>query len=167
MAHTFQEIAKIPYKGELRKAFQFNQLYKNWYQRYPELFDELDLENAKSQAEMGSHFHEWLGGILLFQMTGWHSLQQKYQFKKHTRKQSILEKLEANSLINFFNNQKSNGFGSLQAPDLLVFSPDYSDWFMCEVKGPNDKLHKDQSEYFKALEKATDTAIQRLKLVLM
>lgn len=167
MTHNFQKIAEIPYKGEVREAFQFQKLYKKWYQRYPELFDELDLQNAKSQAEGGSHFHEWLGAILLFQITGWHSLQQKYQFEKHSRKRSILEKLEANSLIKFFNNQKSNNFGSLQAPDLLVYSPDYSEWFMCEVKGPNDKLREEQIEYFEALKKATGATIQRLKLILM
>lgn len=167
MSKFFPVLAEIPYKVSLRENFQTNQLYEDWFEKYPKLFDERDFENAKNQARYGSHFHEWLGAILLFQMTGWYSLQQKYQFKKHERKQKILRELGAQSLIKFFENQKENNFGSRQPPDLLVYSPDYSDWFMCEIKGPEDKLRKVQKEYFQALENETETQIQILKLDLL
>jgi len=167
MSKTFPVIAEIPYKISLRKNFQTEQLYKNWFEKYPKLFDKRDFENAKNQARYGSHFHEWLGAILLFQMTGWNSLQQKYQFKKHERKQQILNDLGAKGLIEFFGNQKEKNFGSRQPPDLLVYSPDYTDWFMCEIKGPKDRLRKEQKEYFKELENVTNRQIKLLKLKTM
>lgn len=167
MTDYFPVIAEIPYKEKLFNKFCSNKLYEDWYNRYPNLFDENDLQNTRSQAKNGYHFHEWLGAILLFQITGWFSLQQKYQFKKHLQKQNILVKLGANSLISFFENQKDKGFGSSQPPDLLVYSPDYSDWFMCEIKDPNDRLNEQQKEYFKELESVTNSQINLRKLKTM
>ena len=30
--------------------------------------------------------------------------------------------------------------GRAQAPDLLMYAEDLSDWFFCEAKGPRDRL---------------------------
>ena len=51
----------------------------------------------------------------------------------------------------FFDGGQKERFGSLQAPDLLMYAPDYSDWFFCEVKGPTDRLRSEQREYFEAI----------------
>ena len=43
----------------------------------------------------------------------------------------------------------------VQCPDLLVYHPDLSDWFFCEVKGPRDSLRPEQIELFREMEHTT------------
>ena len=166
MKDVFPVVATIPYAPKIREQFRDNELWQEWYERYPELFDERDLRNVSNQARSNSHFHEWLGAILMYQMTGWYSLQQKYQFR-HKRKRKILEELGAYPLIDFFGKQKSRGWGNLQAPDLLVYSPDKTDWYMLEIKGPMDSLRPEQIQYFMALSEASRKSIRVLYLTTM
>ena len=166
MNDAFPILANIPYSAVIRDLFRKEDLWKQWYERYPELFDERDLSNVANQAKSNSHFHEWLGAVLFFQMTGWYSLQQKYQFN-HRAKRTVLEKLNAYKLIDFFSNQKEKGWGNLQAPDLLVYAPDYTDWYMLEIKGPTDSLRAEQKRYFEALMESVERPIKVLHLTLL
>jgi len=34
----------------------------------------------------------------------------------------------------------------------FVYTPNHTDWFFCEVKGPNDKLRNEQMDFFSELE---------------
>ena len=47
-----------------------------------------------------------------------------------------------------FENVLTNRTG---VPDLFVYSPDYSDWFFCEIKGPKDVLHPHQLDRLEKL----------------
>jgi hypothetical protein len=66
----------------------------------------------------------------------------------------VLQKLGASELLEFFDSQGKAGFGRRQAPDLLVYAPDLSEFYFCEVKGPKDRLRPVQIEYFRAMAKA-------------
>jgi hypothetical protein len=39
-----------------------------------------------------------------------------------------------------------------RCPDLLVYKPDLSDFYFCEVKGPRDRVRSVQAGFFRKLE---------------
>ena len=81
--------------------FQSGGLPREWNRKYPNIFDEDDLRLALSQPK--NHFFEWLGAIVLYQRCGYLSLLEKYQFKNHKHKQTVLAQLSFPSL------QKNHG----------------------------------------------------------
>lgn len=140
------------------QQFRNNDLCSHWAELYPMLFDKDDLRIAISQADMGYHYYEWLAAILIYHSHGFHSLVEQYQYKNHPHKQKILTRLTNNEVIDFMNSHQE--FGNVQCPDLLVYLPDYSDWFFCEVKGPNDRMREAQIEFFKALSNRSTKSIK-------
>ena len=76
---------------------------------------------------------------------------ESYEFKIQKWKRNRLQELGASELLGFFDNQGKAGFGRRQAPDRLVYAPDLSEFYFCEVKGPTDRLRPVQIEYFKAV----------------
>ena len=153
----FPLLAEVPTTAAQRNAFRTGALRERWAETYapPGLFDADDLRIARTQP--GSHFYEWLVAVTLFETMGWLSLVEKYQFA-HERKQEVLRSLGADALVRFVAGQRL-AFGSLQAPDLLVYAPDFSDYFLCEVKGPTDRLRPEQARYFRALREAAGRPI--------
>jgi hypothetical protein len=116
-------------------------------------FDEYDLRIAKNQAELGYHYFEWLAAVLLYHTYGYLSLVEQYQFKNHKRKHAILKRLVEPRVIEFI--QEHPAYGNIQCPDLLVYKPDESDWFFCEVKSPNDTLREKQVSFFRSLSRVS------------
>lgn len=116
---------------------------------YPEIFDKDDERLVESQAKHSSHFYEWLAAVLIYNLTGYFSLVEKYQFKNHLTKRDKLKKILPDDLVEIINDSKMKG---AQFPDLLVYKEDFSDWFFCEVKGPTDFLRKSQIELFDQIE---------------
>ena len=157
----FELLAIYHTHSDLYRRFKAEDLSLSWASIYPMLFDEDDLRIAMSQAEMGYHFYEWLAAILIFHSYGLYSLVEQYQFKKHSNKQEKLAKLTNQDVISFM--QSHPDIGNVQCPDLLVYSPDYSDWFFCEVKGPNDKLRKTQIDFFNALSSKAKKPIKMIE----
>ena len=51
-------------------------------------------------------------------------------------------------------------WGGTQGPDLLMYAPDFSDWFFCEAKGPRDTLSERQRDLFAALAQASGRAVR-------
>ena len=143
-------LARLAFRPSQRALFAAGPLRERWAERYPDLFDARDLEGARNQP--GYHFYEWLAAVSLFESTGWLSLVEKYQFA-HERKRAVLDRLGAQRLVDFFAEQHE-AFGRLQAPDLLLYDPDGTDFVFCEVKGPRDRLRPEQARYFAALEAA-------------
>jgi hypothetical protein len=126
------------------------------------LFDNDDISIALNQAKMGYHFHEWLAAILLFHTEGLYSLIEQYQFPKHKRKRNIMAKLQIEpNVISYM--EKHPEHGGTQCPDLLVYKPDFSDWFFIEVKGPKDKLSERQIEFFQDLAVKANKAVEIVK----
>jgi hypothetical protein len=98
------------------------------------------------------------GGI--FQTHGYLSLIEQYEFKKaHERKQTVIKGLLPPKVLTSVTVHK-HCFGGVQCPDLLTYSPDYSDWFFCEVKGPRDRLQESQSQFFEELARVSGKQIR-------
>ena len=135
-----------------------------WYEAYRGmLFDTDDLRLAESQA--GSHFYEWLGAVVMHQATGYRCLLQKYQFSTHPLKQKALARLIPPDLATIFDAQVARGEGGnrMQGPDLLMYAPDMSDFFFCEVKGPTDDLRPKQTLFFETIAEASGKPIEVLR----
>ena len=132
-----------------RQRFCTGFLWREWAERYPQLFDADDCRIARTQAQHGLHFFEWLAAIRIYEATGYLSLIEKYEFKKHSRKQRIVKSLLPQSVLKVLSHR--NRQGRVQSPDLLVYTADLSDWYFCEVKGPSDLLRKKQLDFFEKL----------------
>jgi len=138
-------------------------LWREWAERYPQLFDADDCRIAKTQAQHGYHFFEWLAAIRVYENTGHLSLIEKYEFKTHPRKQRIVKCLLPDRVLEVLKHR--NRQSRVQCPDLLVYAADLSDWYFCEVKGDSDFLHKAQLKFFEKLARASGKPVALLKFV--
>jgi hypothetical protein len=152
------DIGTIEVRRSQRDLWRDGSLRREWAQRFPELFDEEDVRLAETQPEL--HFVEWLGAIVLHHATGFRALVEKYAYPKHARKLEIATKLLQADVVPLL----SPRYGHAQAPDLLMYAPDLSDWFFCEVKGPTDRLRDVQEAKFKTLAELSGKPIWLLKL---
>jgi hypothetical protein len=152
LSAMFIELGDFGYRSQQRDRFVSGELWKQWAKGYPDIFDEEDVRIAKSQAgpKMRQHFHEWLAAVLIFHTYGYLSLIEQYEFKKHKRKQAVAKPLLGDEVFKFVTDHKER-FDGVQCPDLLSYSPDYSDWFFCEVKGPGDDFQASQLRFFEEL----------------
>lgn len=151
-------IGTFPVTPQQRDCFVHGQLSQDWYNQYPAIFDKDDLRLAKSQPR--NHFYEWLAAILIYHSTGYHSLVEKYQFTKdgHKRKQEIIERINSTGLHTALSLRAD--YGNVQCPDLLVYAPDLTDWYFCEVKAGQDRLRAKQELHFQALHELTGKPVK-------
>lgn len=163
MSEIFHNVAEFTYGTAQRDRFREGSLHKEWADRYPMLFDEQDVESANNQASGGYHFVEWLTSILLFETFGYLSLVEKYQYTYHPKKYKIFSKIAPPSVLEFIDERAKTD--KTQGPDLFVYSPDESQWFFCEVKGPKDKFRESQISYFNELYRVTGKSIGTVQLV--
>lgn len=155
---------RVGYAPELRERFQSGAGVRDWYEQFRGiLFDGDDLRLAESQPSY--HFYEWLGAVVMHQATGYRCLLQKYQFAAHPHKQETLARLIPATLAAIFDGQVARGEGGnrMQGPDLLMYAPDESAFFFCEVKGPNDDLRPKQIRFFESVAEATGQRIELLR----
>ena len=152
------KIGTIQIAPALRARWQNGNLALEWRQSYPDLFDDDDLRIAHSQRN--SHFYEWFGAIELHRTTGYLSLVEKYEFVRHPRKQQIVAQLMPAAVRDALRDRSQ---GHAQAPDLLMYAKDLSDWFFCEVKGPRDRLSDEQIRKFKRLAHMTAKPVRVLE----
>jgi hypothetical protein len=135
-------------------------LWRDWHRRYPTLFDLSDVERAATQAPHGYHFHEWLAAIRVHELTGYHCLLSKYQFKQeHPKKYKTFVQLVPPDVLRLL-----PPGGRPQGPDLLMYSKSLDDWFFVEAKGPGDGLTPSQEKLFPALELASKREIRVVRL---
>lgn len=104
------------------------------------------------------HFYEWLAAIILHHATGYRSLVGKYQFENHARKRAVVAKVLSPAVRELLDSRTT--WGRTQGPDLLMYAPDFSDWFFCEAKGPRDTLRERQRGFFAALAKTSGKPIR-------
>lgn len=146
-----------------RNNFVNGRLMEEWSCLYPFLFEDHDKKTASNQRHLGVHYYEWFAAILLFHTRGLFSLIEAYAYKSHERKRKILESFIPSDALDFI---ASTGLSSLpQCPDLLLYKPDGSEWFFCEVKGPRDKLRQNQIVLFQELERVTGKNIFLINFV--
>jgi hypothetical protein len=126
------------------------------------LFDEQDYMIAHNRPTY--HFGEWLTAIHLYHAHGHHSLLEQYEFPSHKRKQLMVDRIlpEPTRLLL----REKVGHPGPQCPDLLVFRPDFSDWFFCEVKRPGESVSKSQRQFFAQLEEASGKPVRVARVVL-
>lgn len=151
----FKDIGTFMFDNSQREKFKDGQLLYEWANQYPQLFDEQDLQIANHQNN--AHFVEWSGAIHLYKTTGYLSLVEKYEFKRHKRKQKILKEIVTVDVLSLISRR------GVQCPDLFVYAPDRTDWYFCEIKGPGDYLRRVQREYFEELSEASGKKIRILK----
>jgi hypothetical protein len=138
-----------------RDRFRSKELINHWGQRYPEIFDEQDIQITNNQPHY--HFFEWLGAVLLYESLGYLSLIEKYETKSHSRKFDIFTKTAPQEVVEYVLENRSG------VPDLFVYSPDRSDWFFCEVKGLADRLQQNQLDSIAKLEALSVKDVRVLK----
>jgi len=152
------KIATVNLAPAQRARWQSGQLAQGWRARFPDLFDDDDLRIAESQP--GVHFYEWLGAIVLHHTTGYLSLVEKYEFATHSRKQQIVAQLLSRPVLDALRDRSQ---GCAQAPDLLMYAADLSDWFFCEVNCPRDRLREEQIRKFGLLAEMTSKPVRLLE----
>ena len=161
--HGIVEIGTIEIERAQKERWLSGRLAAEWKRRFPALFDEDDLRLAQGpQGPMGYHFIEWLAAILLHHTTGYLSLVSKYEFSNHPTKQQVVAQLLPPEVRVALRDRVEHG--SAQPPDLLMYAPDLSDWFLCEVKGPGDARRPPQVQKFGALAKMTGRPVRLLRL---
>lgn len=157
------EIGTVEIERAQKERWLSGRLAPEWRRRFPELFDEDDLRLAQGpQGPMGYHFVEWLAAIVLHHSTGYRSLVSKYEFGNHLAKQRVVAQLLPPQVRVGLRDRVE--YGRAQPPDLLMYAPDLSDWFFCEVKGPGDALRPQQVRKFGALATMTGRPVRLLRL---
>lgn len=154
---TYESLGTFSVTREQHDQFKDGSLWQSWAAQYPMLFDENDIENAAQHASRGYYFHEWLAAILVFHTTGFYSLVDHYQFAPHARKNEIFKRLVGDDVAELARKT------STYCPDLLVYSPDFSQWYFAEVKGPTDKLRENQVNFFNKLQNLTKKPIYTIQ----
>jgi hypothetical protein len=152
------KIATVNVVPSQRARWQSGHLAQEWRGRFPNLFDDDDVRLAKSQP--GIHFYEWLAAIVLHHATGYLSLVEKYEFATHRRKQQIVAQLLPRPVQDALRERNQ---GRAQAPDLLMYAEDLSDWFFCEAKGPRDRLRDEQVRKFGMLADMTSNPVRLIE----
>src|SRR5918994_7071559 len=74
-----------------REEFRANALSRRWFTVYPHLFSRHDLRLADNQPR--NHFYEWLGAVLLYEATGYHSHLKWCNERTEPRKVATLRRL--------------------------------------------------------------------------
>jgi hypothetical protein len=169
-----QEIPKViseehvfAYPKALRSQFEDegSGLIEKWYRDYRFLFDEHDFRLATGpQRKLRKHFVEWYTAIKMYEKTGYYSLSEKYECPSHTVKQDILKELLPDQNPFRFIIEDHPIHGRMQCPDLVLYKPDLSDWYFCEVKGPKDALRLEQALYWQELINITGKRIVQVNL---
>ena len=156
------EIGTVEIERAQKARWLSGRLAPEWKRIFPDLFDEDDLRLAQGpQGPMGYHFIEWMAAIVLHHTTGYLSLVSKYEFGNHPTKQSVVAQLLTPEIRAALRDRVEHG--SAQPPDLLMYAPDLSDWFFCEVKGPGDRLRPQQQKKFRALAKISGKPVRILE----
>jgi len=146
-------------RNRQRNLWKNGYLAPKWAEQFAQLFDELDREFASGpQPPEGKGYWEFLAAIILHHTTGYRSLWSRYPYKEPAVKQEVVERLSLYTIVT-----DRGGHGGTQVPDLLMYAEDYSDWFFCEVKGPDDRLSQEQVSKFEDLADMTGKPIRLLK----
>lgn len=133
----------------LKERWLHRHLADEWRKSYPNLFDEDDFRLAKSQPMY--HFIEWFAAIHIFHRDGVHSLVTKCHCSNHKRKLGVLSKLPRRDIRDYLLELREEE--NVATPDLLLYRPDFSDFWFAEVKGPGDRLASKQKESHKQIKK--------------
>jgi hypothetical protein len=163
-SREFEELEPLSLPVTEHEAWRRGELAPQWHAQYPQLFDDDDLRLARNRWKQGRHYYEWAAARHLHAVTGWSALVAKYEFGNHERKRAIARRLLQPEVMAVLTDR--DRYGHAQAPDLLLFAPDESDFLFCEVKGPGDRLRPAQRSKFAALAAVTGKPVRLLRCAL-
>ena len=101
------------YHASQRTSFRGGKIAEEWSSRYPELFDQKDIELAANQPDY--HFFEWLSAILIYESTGYLSLLENYTAKNHPSKLHKFQEMVSSEVFEYSMKNQSG------MPDLFCF----------------------------------------------
>jgi hypothetical protein len=157
----------LTYPKDTRLKFEneSGELVDAWVKQYGFLFDDDDVRMATGieGQKQQMHFSEWFAAIKMFESTGYYSLNEKYECSDSLAKQTVLKKLVSPEVLRFMVKHTPEK-GDMNCPDLLMYKPDYSDWYFCDVKGPGDNLRPEQAQYWQELIEVTGKRIVRVNV---
>jgi hypothetical protein len=155
---TFITLGCFEYHADQRRRFGEGILRRQWLDQFPQLFDHDDFTRASNRTRP-YFFYEWLAAIVLHQSTGFFALVTRYQ--TDARKRALLPDILPPAVLAVLADRTR--WGKTQGPDLLMYAPDYSDWFFCECKGPGDTISDRQHGRFDDLVAAAKKPIRMLE----
>jgi len=156
------DVGQFEFPGELKQSWRLGPLRDKWAADYPQLFHADDIRQSCTQGFREYHFIEWLGAIILHSLTGYHALVTKYGFANHPRKKRVFERLLEPDQVAFI--RRSTARRVTQCSDLLMYEPDFANWFLCEVKAPGDRIRPQQASFFTERARLTGRPVNVVRL---
>lgn len=156
----FDELPPLVLAEAEYTAWRAGRIAPDWCAALPNVFDDDDLRLARKRWSHGRHYFEWAAARHLHAQNGWYVLVAKYEFRNHKRKRAIVERMLTPAVLEVVRGRTP---GRAQAPDLLVYAPDESDFYFCEVKGPGDTLRDAQLQKFARLAALTRKRVRILR----
>jgi hypothetical protein len=158
--NMFDELGSFIITKQQKARYKAGDLWHEWLEKYPGLFDEKDQESFRNQAVLGYGFVESLTAIFLYNATGYISVFGSFGYKSQPCKNALVEELVSKQTWEIITSMRKY---RSQAPDLLCYAPDKSDYFFCEVKGPGDRLRETQVQYFQLLQEVSAKPVYTVK----
>jgi VRR-NUC domain len=143
------------------RALWPNPLARRWLAAYPQLFDRDDFRLTQTQPK--NHFCEWFTAVFLFQRDGALSLVEKYGGTAHSKKGPLFERILTPRQSDML--WMTCADFHCQAPDLLVYSPDFGQFWFAEAKGPRDRLSDKQRRSHQAISRQLKTHVEVFDVV--
>jgi hypothetical protein len=156
----FIELGSFVITKQQRESYKAGDLWREWLNKYPDLFDEKDKQFFRNQAVFGYGFVETLAMIFLFNATGYHSIFGSYGMETHSQKNTFVKALVSEKTWELILDKSKP---HLMPPDIFAYAPDKSDYFFCEVKGPGDRLRDTQVQYFQAMQEISGKPVYMIK----
>ena len=160
----FEALGPIIADKDAELLWRQGKLQRQWVEKYPELFDARDLDIFLNQPQY--HYFEACGAIWWLEQ-GYFCLVEKYDIKtpkdRHPRKAQIFHQLITPSLFERWWAAKA-ACHRTGPPDLFVYRPDLSEWFLCEVKGPTDSVRRSQRSFWLELENILGKRVRVLNI---
>ncbi len=156
------ELAPLVVKRSEYQRWRTDTVAEEWLQAHPSVFDQDDLRLAVVRRAQGRHYFEWAAARHLHQVTGFNALVCKYEFAVHRDKRAIVKRPLPPTVDRILRDRKQ--YGRAQAPDLLMYAPDFTAFFFCEVKGPTDRMRPEQLRKFGAIAQATRQPVHLIRV---
>lgn len=143
---------EVPYTAAQRELFKRGDLFDQWVDRHPGLFDDQDQRIVRNQrcypSGRGYHFFECLVAVVLRETCGYLSLLEKYETPSHAWKYETFRRIAPRQVVEYTLENRAG------APDLFSYDPVKEDWFFCEVKGGPDRLGPKQRRFIDFMNEA-------------
>ena len=159
----FQGRWEFTFSRREREQFRSGVLVRQWAEQYPFLFGPEEVAAAlSSSGKRSGSFFEWVSAVRLYEAQGYYSLVRDYASSLQSGKKGVVSELCGKVATGFM----AAAPAKMQFPALLVYRPDLSEWFFCDVKGPGDIVRKSEGIFFPRLAEETGVGIFLITLSL-